>query len=1284
MALPIPNLDDRTFNDLINEARALIPVYDKDWTNHNPSDPGITLVELFAWLIEMVIYRVDQVPEANYRNFLKLIGIDYLFCWDQIREQDGNDQTELNADELKLVAFLEDNYGLTGLKMAAISKNGDGNTIFITQGNTRITFKRTKLTNGNYQVVLDLGRGVTEELKAIPEAECLFNWDDVPGNETYRLLELLVQNYATSWVETAAVWKSVDQKNITITNFFNTITIKRSDDPENPNRIEMEFDIDNRFQFQLQKEPVVRFDWNKVPGDHGGRVLDLLSQNFGVVFSGKPEITQSANGKMITVKDAEHLILLNINDVKDMVTVTFVVQDEANYQFSTQWNCNGSIDWNSIPGKDNEKLIKFLIQNYGVVWVKGANIQNTGQIIIDKPKDPQDDHDFFKQITLTQLDQRGLVCLDFNAGNVFEFGLVLEPESILQWNKIVDQDNNEIKKLLDFLYQNYSDAYWVKTIPVSVHNIPQQQVEISPADATSPVQDKIILTPSDDGTLVNLTFSRKSYNYEFTVKKKFDNFFSEDLFREKPMVALDWSRIPGAENGRLLDFLSRNYRCAQWVKEAKVSMEDDKVKIYPAPEAEGMAPAVPAGYEILLERFKLADNPDQNIQDDTPGNDQYQIMIHFTVGENYRFTVEKRQESFYSTGLLPEEDKQKLKNYLIENYCLLWVNNAEMICEDTVKTITVFYGDKLVVLRMDENATVANMIFNAGNQYPLHIKRDNNRILVYQKLENDIVRGLRSLNIKNTENRASVDFRFAPPVNRVITTGDFETATMKYMNQLRPNLAGRVICVDNRDLEYAGPRLDKPGHISMIIIPNQYQGGEFCWDNIPDKPQDRNDLLQFLMKVYQADWIRKAQVRKSAGAEKIVVFDHCNAIKLTMDDYQKKVTLTKEAKNPLFCWEQVPGADDYKLLEMLARDYNGDGFSRVDIQKINPSRMKVTLKSNFVADQVITLEIVDTPLAEQLEAEKRILINGEDSLWELNPATGMVIRRVPNPVGYELVARRDMEKRLVIQVEYQYNKLSKKPKVYWDEIPGKSEALFLEILSMIYQINTNENLPWLPNAAVEKSLDGNLIRVSNGDNRITVQTGDTANGRNIPRLMIARDDHLIMLEINGKAMEYQQGANRMAISAKTETIKPLNIYAYCVHEGRPSSLLRSLVYRHLDSKRLITTRVHVVAANFREVRLDTQLVLQKNVNETQILAEAQTKVEQYFDPVSGGPAGRGWPVGRGLYRSEIYGLLEGIPGVDHVSRILIDGQEEEQTLEIGEDQLVLVELTIGTEKRYYE
>ncbi|HEV2860988.1 MAG TPA: putative baseplate assembly protein [Pyrinomonadaceae bacterium] len=74
MPLPIPNLDDKTFNELFDEARGLIPRYAPEWTDHNLSDPGITLIDLFAWLAEMQLYFLDRVTEKNFLKFLRLLG----------------------------------------------------------------------------------------------------------------------------------------------------------------------------------------------------------------------------------------------------------------------------------------------------------------------------------------------------------------------------------------------------------------------------------------------------------------------------------------------------------------------------------------------------------------------------------------------------------------------------------------------------------------------------------------------------------------------------------------------------------------------------------------------------------------------------------------------------------------------------------------------------------------------------------------------------------------------------------------------------------------------------------------------------------------------------------------------------------------------------------------------------------------------------------------------------------------------------------------------------------
>ncbi len=75
MSLPVPNLDDRRFQDLVDEAKRMIPSLMPEWTNHNVADPGVALIELFAWMSEQVIYRLNQVPERLYVDLLNLLDV---------------------------------------------------------------------------------------------------------------------------------------------------------------------------------------------------------------------------------------------------------------------------------------------------------------------------------------------------------------------------------------------------------------------------------------------------------------------------------------------------------------------------------------------------------------------------------------------------------------------------------------------------------------------------------------------------------------------------------------------------------------------------------------------------------------------------------------------------------------------------------------------------------------------------------------------------------------------------------------------------------------------------------------------------------------------------------------------------------------------------------------------------------------------------------------------------------------------------------------------------------
>jgi predicted phage baseplate assembly protein len=75
LPLTAPDLDVRKFQDIVDDVKRQIGLRCPEWTDHNVSDPGVTLIELFAYMTEMMLFRLNQVPERNYIKFLELIGL---------------------------------------------------------------------------------------------------------------------------------------------------------------------------------------------------------------------------------------------------------------------------------------------------------------------------------------------------------------------------------------------------------------------------------------------------------------------------------------------------------------------------------------------------------------------------------------------------------------------------------------------------------------------------------------------------------------------------------------------------------------------------------------------------------------------------------------------------------------------------------------------------------------------------------------------------------------------------------------------------------------------------------------------------------------------------------------------------------------------------------------------------------------------------------------------------------------------------------------------------------
>ena len=198
MTLPIENLDDKTFEELVKEAVSRIPIYtpegtDYKWTDHNIHDPGITLIELFAWLAEMQIYRLNRITDRSYRKFLKLMGILKL--------------KPARAAEVD-VTFSPCNQNPTsvpkGTKVAASDPISGEDIIFETEDELNVVDAKLKQILSPY----------------------LFSWDNVPGTDNEKLLSFLKYgDPKIDWVENAEITKSDDGKTVHISKEKNSAEI---------------------------------------------------------------------------------------------------------------------------------------------------------------------------------------------------------------------------------------------------------------------------------------------------------------------------------------------------------------------------------------------------------------------------------------------------------------------------------------------------------------------------------------------------------------------------------------------------------------------------------------------------------------------------------------------------------------------------------------------------------------------------------------------------------------------------------------------------------------------------------------------------------------------------------------------------------------------------------------------------------------------------------------------------------------------------------------------------
>jgi hypothetical protein len=109
-----------------------------------------------------------------------------------------------------------------------------------------------------------------------------------------------------------------------------------------------------------------------------------------------------------------------------------------------------------------------------------------------------------------------------------------------------------------------------------------------------------------------------------------------------------------------------------------------------------------------------------------------------------------------------------------------------------------------------------------------------------------------------------------------------------------------------------------------------------------------------------------------------------------------------------------------------------------------------------------------------------------------------------------------------------------------------------------------------------------------------------------------------------------------------------------VPRPQPSAGLLAAVKAYLDRRRLVGTRVEVVAPTYLEVAVRARVRRRAFSDAARVAAAVAAALDRFLDPRVGGPDGRGWPFGRDVYRSEVLQVIDEVEGVDHVRELALD------------------------------
>ncbi len=807
---------------------------------------NIFSITTFLSLITLLIFFIYVSP--------------YSFSWDEIP---GNDSERFAG---YLYEYVNDTQNKSiNINISNIAKINDNRTIQYNDQNTSFFINRIddkkkvelEITTKSYSSLDVKIVNVDLNLEAGPY---LLSWDEIPGKDGPRLVEYLKQNYDMNWIEREKFTKSPDGKAIRISdeNENNSLSIRLNDNIKSVSLGFSEYlgklDVKNDSGQLYLEAGQYLLNWNQIPGKDSDRLVEYLKQNFKDMDWIKTGRISSYKGNFISISGEDKFLDIDLNYDNTEASIK-LYKDLGNLDVK---NVNldlyldipyDSLNWNEIPGKDRDKLLKYLKQKYHLNWIESGTIKK----IENKSIELSNSNSIFIGVDFSDESKAHLTFYKYLGEIKNENGqLILEVGSYsLNWDEIPIQGTDG-EKLIDYLKQNYEDMDWIE----------KGQIRKGYSG------DTIYISNANKSISIELNYDKTeailvSYPNAFKVKNE-----SGQLILETDQYLLNMDEIPGNDSKKLIDYLKKNFGDMDWIESGQiVSYIKNSIKI---------------SNENYL-------SIDLNY-DKTTANLYVRYSDVFKVKNESGQLILKAGPYSLNWDKIPGNDSERLRDYLKQKYNLNWIESG------TIEKI--------------DNETIS--MESRGHSLRIKLDYDKTRAYLWS-----YDRYFDAFKVENESGNLS----------------------LKLLESLSWNE------IPGKDSSKLHDYLKK--NYGMNIKKDMYF---LSWDDIQGK--DEGKISDFLERNYGIDR-EKVRIEKTDDNSILKLFADGKLFRLRLNNEKNGAILISEDRTDsftvkkeneyLFSWNEVLG-NDRALIRFLKKELDISWIETANIEKIDNEKTKVNLK----------------------------------------------------------------------------------------------------------------------------------------------------------------------------------------------------------------------------------------------------------------------------------------------------------------------------------------------------